>query len=373
MANQNQKSFWNKNPKTKEAVLKIEKRTVERTANGFIVRLDAEFFVKGSQEAIKDAEITVRENGIYLTHSTTNESGYTYFEHSFDLKYADSVILLDIFVKGYARRQQVEITFPSAPEKPIPPSRDAEHLSIETGFSRSEASYYIVARLLQAKGYALKQKLTIVIDGVTKTVSTDENGYMRYLIPLKISPQCPGDRIKVVVTASGIKEPAYGYIEWEEPQPNYSRVRNIFKGMVIAMPVLWFLALAIGLSSAGARFFFGGVMIYSTVIVPLFFLIFLSSFQGAVINSIRGIFRKVSENFSNVAGDSLFERISNSFKEGQKSGHPNFGSLFTKASSDSSGKGLGGWVMKVLKSLQGFFGEIIVWETLSHFFKRIFR
>ncbi|HRH32771.1 MAG TPA: hypothetical protein PK720_01300 [bacterium] len=365
----NQKKTWFNKPKFKEIVLEVEKRLLETKSSGYVIGVDAKVYYKESGEPYKNVNVNAREKDIYLLHSSTNSSGFTYLPLTFDLSYANSTIQVDIFVEDYSVKKTIEISFPEPPKTPEPPSKDPEHLTLETGYSNTKKQYYLIARLLQAKGVALSQDLVITIDGNLITLKTDLNGFLMYLIPHNFAPQSPGDQIKITVSASGIKETAYSYLRWDCPIKE-NPYKKYFTKMLIAMPILWVIALTLGFSNPFSRLFFGSVLIYSTVIVPLFLLLFSFSYRSHVYRIGREIGRNTAERFSTVAGDSLAEKIGTFMSESKKSGtKPSISNIF----STSSGKGFKGWAMDAFKNIRSFVIDAAMFEGIEHVIKRIFR
>jgi hypothetical protein len=373
MADQgNQKKPWvNKNPRPKEIVIEVENRGIAPKSNGFLVGFAVSAFFKGTNDPLKNKNIEIREKGIYLTHSTTQDSGFAYIEYLFDLNKANSSVTLDVLVEGYSKKETVTLSFQEAPQIKKSSLNNAEYLKIKTGYSRSEASYYITARLLQDVSVALEQDLVIEIDSVLVTRSTDKNGYMRYLVPGNLSPQNPGDIVEVIVTASGIKEPTHDELTWDQycKQPvKVPIIRNIFIKMLIAMPLLWLISLLFGFSNPVTRLFFTAVMLYSTVVIPILFFFFVSSYGVNVSQFISTVKKK----FTTVAGDGLMEKLANSFSDIKSNNHTersNTSSVF----SGNSGHGFRGWVSKAFRGLRSFAVDALMFDSAEHLIKKLFR
>lgn len=354
---------------SREIILEIQKKPVETKSNGFLVSMEVSVFYEKTKYPVRNARIELREKGVFLTKINTSESGFGLIEYSFGLDRANSVVSLDVIVGGFSTKGTVEISIPSVFHSPKRPSKDPEHLSIELGYSESLERYYVIARLLQDRAVALKQDLVICIDGILVTKKTDKDGFLQYLVPKKLAPQNPGDEVKVSVTANGIKEPTYGYLRWDYT-PCQPPVRKIFRQMLIAMPFLWTIALIMGFSNSFTRIIFAAVMIYSTVVVPIYFFYYISSFKEGVIQGALKAGRKIEEKFSTVAGDSTLEKIEEFMKDTKGNNKADNQNIFS--SSSASGKGFKGWLNNTFRGMASFFADAVTFGGLTHIIKKIF-
>lgn len=364
-------------PPKREVILQTSKRPVQIRKNGLLVAIDVKLFYKDNEEPLKDVEIELREIDTYITHSLTGGSGSACLAHVFPLDRESSNTTLDLLVDGYTLRASEEIIFPSVVKATDSPAKHiAEHMVIETGYSKSKKQYYVVTRLLEGKGVALEQDIVITIDGVSATQKTDKNGYNNYYVPADQAPEKEGEEIKVTVTASGIKEHAYEYLRKEKIVKTLNH-KFIFSIMLIVMACLWLLSLMAGFSTSFTRFLFYATIVYSCGVIPVYFFIFLYSQGVDIFHDLRNFIRKITGKFSSTAGDSPFEKIGDHIQEARKNHTQNAAShLFSSAvagAASGSGKGFMGWAKGALKNVPSFVRDAAVLLGIESILKKLFR